>query len=259
MKEKPLKNSIKIHSKEKLVKNFDKSLIVYHAQDIFLKLLFLFSQKKYKKNKEFVKNLVQKTKNITKFLFINIYLRLKYPKYLGLPTRHLNTFIKFLNFNKILKKNKINCFLLGGTLLGAVRQESFAGRPTDVDIGIKNFDERKLKNCIKEIIKKGGEKIRYIYFKDKSKKIQITFNSILIDIAIIKRHRFGRKLIWVGDSKKKKYKLIKFDKSSLNKFDTVKLYGKSFSSPTKPENYLAKRYGKNWTIPDKKQYCWKKI
>ena len=213
--------------KEKLIKNFDKSLFMDLAQKIFLKLLLLFSQKNYKKNKEFFKHLVQKIKNIYKFLVINIYLRLKYPKYIGLPTRHLNTFIKFLNFNKILKRNKINCFLLGGTLLGAVRQESFAGRPTDVDIGIKDFDEKKLKNCINEIIEKGGEKIRYIYSKNKSRKIQIVFNSILIDIDIIKRHKFGKKLIWAGDTKKK--------------------------------NYKVKKFGKNWIIPDKKQYLWKKI
>ena len=63
--------------------------------------------------------------------------------------------------------------------------------------------------------------------------------------------------MWAGDPDSKK--LIKFSKTNLTKFNTVKLYGKEFLSPEKPMNYLTKKYGKNWRIPDKKQYFWKKI
>ena len=156
-----------------------------------------------------------------------------------------------------MKKKNIKFFLLGGTLLGAVRQESFAGRPTDVDVGIKDYDEKKLKNCIKQTVLKECSKVNFLKYEDKSKKIQITFKSLLIDIAIFKKRKIGNKLMWAGDSKNKK--LIKFSKTNLTKFNTVKLYGKEFLSPEKPMDYLTKKYGKNWRIPDKKQYFWKKI
>ena len=177
--------------------------------------------------------------------------------YYRLPLNHLNHFDKFTYFSKILKKNKINFFLLGGTLLGAIRQESFAGRPTDIDIGIKSNDEKKLKNSLYKITKKGGMRIKHITLKDKSRKYQIIFKSILMDISIIEKLKHKNKISWIGDSDDKK--TIKFSYKSLQKLISTKLYGKSFLSPSDPEVYLEKKYGNNWRVPDKKQFFWKKI
>ena len=55
--------------------------------------------------------------------------------------------------------------------------------------------------------------------------------------------------MWAGDSNSKK--LMKFTKTNLTKLKTVKLYGKEFLSPEKPIDYLIKKFGKNWSIPDK--------
>ena len=110
-----------------------------------------------------------------------------------------------------MKKKNISFSLLGETLLGAVRQESFAGRPTDIDIGIKEYDEKKLRNCIKQTELKKCDKIKILKYRDKSKKIQITFKSLLIDVAIFKKRKFGNKLMWAGDSNSKK--LMKFTKT----------------------------------------------
>ena len=121
-------------------------------------------------------------------------------------------------------------------MLGAIRQESFAGRPTDIDIGIKSDDEKKLKKSLKKIVKKGGKRIKYITLKDKTKKYQIIFKSVLIDISIIKKLKHKKKLCWVGDSDDKK--TIKFSYTSLQKLITAKLYGRPFLSPSNPEFYL---------------------
>ena len=126
-------------------------------------------------------------KKIFKNILLFIFLKIKYPIYYRIPLNHLNHFDKFKYFSKILKEEKINYFLLGGTLLGAIRQESFAGRPTDIDIGIKSDDEKKLKKSLKKIVKNGGKRIKYITLKDKTKKYQIIFKSVLIDISIIKK------------------------------------------------------------------------
>jgi len=243
--------------KQKTIKSHKKNFLHNFSQSLFLKFLLILSGKNYEKNKKYFKNSLEQIKNYYQFSFVNLYLRIKYLNYWSLPFQHLNYLDKFLFFDKIMKKKNISFFLLGGTLLGAVRQESFAGRPTDIDIGIKEYDEKKLRNCIKQTELKKCDKIKILKYRDKSKKIQITFKSLLIDVAIFKKRKFGNKLMWAGDSNSKK--LMKFTKTNLTKLKTVKLYGKEFLSPEKPIDYLLKKFGKNWSIPDKKQYFWKKI
>ena len=85
---------------------------------------------------------------------------------------------------EILKKQKIDFFLLGGTLLGAVRQESFAGRPADIDLGIKREDLQKFIDAFPLLIKSGVKNIK----EDKElNRIQILFPCVLMDIAIYEK------------------------------------------------------------------------
>ena len=49
-----------------------------------------------------------------------------------------------------------------------------------------------------------------------------------------------------------------FPASDLQNLITVKAYGKKFLSPANPELYLEQMFGKNWRIPNKKQFCWNK-
>ena len=130
---------------EKTLLDYKKNSIQAILQKLFLKILKTISSKYYERNKNFFRNFLNSIKKILKNIFLYIFLRVKYPIYYRLPLNHLNHFDKFKYFSKILIENKINFFLLGGTLLGAIRQESFAGRPTDIDIGIKSDYEKKLK------------------------------------------------------------------------------------------------------------------
>lgn len=242
---------------EKILLNYKKNIFQAILQKLFLKILKLISPKDFKRNKIFFRNFLNSFKRMLKNIILYIFLKIKYPTYYRLPLNHLNYFDKFRYFSKILTENKINFFLLGGTLLGSIRQESFAGRPTDIDIGIMSEDEKKLKKILNKIIKNGGMRIKLITLKDKTKKYQIIFKSVLMDIAIIQKLRYKHEIYWVGDSDEKK--TIKFSYSSLQKLISTKLYGRSFLSPSNPEIYLKQKYGSNWRIPDKKQFLWKKI
>jgi len=72
------------------------------------------------------------------YLFsISFCLRIKYPMYFRLPSTQIYALHILIKFLKIVEMKKINFFLVGGCLLGAVRQKSFAGRPSDIDLGIK--------------------------------------------------------------------------------------------------------------------------
>jgi phosphorylcholine metabolism protein LicD len=242
---------------EKTLLDYKKNSFQAILQKFFLKILKIISPKNYERNKNFFRNFLNSIKKILKNILLYIFLKIKYPMYYRLPLNHLNYFDKFRFFSKILKEDKIKFFLLGGTLLGAIRQESFAGRPTDIDIGIKSNDEKRLKKSLNKIVKKGGMRIKHITLKDKTRKYQIIFKSVLMDISIIKKLKHKNKLCWIGDSDDKK--TIKFSYTSLQKLISIKLYGRSYLSPSNPESYLKQKYGSNWRIPDKKQFLWKKI
>ena len=65
-----------------------------------------------------------------------------------------------------------------------------------------------------------------------------------------------------ADKKTKNNSLKKiniFHKKDLEHLFQVKLYGKSFLAPSNPESYLKQKYGKNWKIPNRKQFYWRKI
>ncbi len=114
-----------------------------------------------------------------------IYLRFKYPLYFRLPAMQIYALHTVLKFFKILKPLKINFFLVGGCLLGAVRQESFAGRPTDIDLGIKEEHLPKLLNAIPLLIKNGTTFIRSHQPLEKTERVQIFFSHMFLQNILL--------------------------------------------------------------------------
>ena len=56
---------------------------------------------------------------------------------LGVPYRQVTTFFVLKKFLKLCDKNSITVWAVYGTLLGAYRSQSFAGRPSDIDFIIQ--------------------------------------------------------------------------------------------------------------------------
>ena len=137
-----------------------KSLPRELLQKIFSKLLLKLFPKKFLPYKDKIRSIMNKIRNYLFFISKNIYLRLKYPYYFILPTQHIHSLDTLLKFLEILKPKKIDFFLLYGSLLGAVRQESFAGRPKDIDLGIKEDQLPKLLESIPLLIRSGARFIR---------------------------------------------------------------------------------------------------
>ena len=77
----------------------------------------------------------------------NLPLRLKYYKLIRInkfvPLKHLTAIDIIQKLSKIYEPYGVKFFLRGGLLLGAVRQESFAGGPGDIDLGLidTHFDK----------------------------------------------------------------------------------------------------------------------
>ena len=80
-----------------------------------------------------------------RFVIKCLIIKIQYPLYWRLPLKHVYGLKLLINFTKICEEKKIISFLTSGCLLGAVRQKSFAGRPTDIDVGIIDAKKKKFK------------------------------------------------------------------------------------------------------------------
>ena len=121
------------------------------------------------------------------FSAVIIYLRFKYPFYFNLPNRHIFLLDALIKFLKVLESQKIDLFLTGGSLLGAMRHESFAD-VRDIDLGIKEDQFPKLFNAIPLLIKSGAVSIRRTSH-NKSEILQVFLPFVLVDIAVYKKKK----------------------------------------------------------------------
>ena len=273
--------NIKANFTEKKTRNFKaenlyvqpKGFLRGLIQKLFLKLLSKLFPKKFLSYKNKIRLIMNRGGFYLRFYLTIIYLRLCYPRYFSVPSRHLYAIGIAIKFLKILKPQKIDFFLIGGSLLGAIRQEAFAGRPSDIDFGIKEEHLQKLLDASPLLIKNG---VRAIREYNKNNFIQFLFSCTLVDVVIFKKKIVEKDEMWVGKEDVKwvggETKWLKITKKSIDQkfigqtfpiedlehLITVKAYGKKFLSPANPEIYLEKVFGINWKIPDRKQFVWKK-
>jgi hypothetical protein len=227
------------------------------VKKIFLKILVKIFPKKNLIYRNHIRLLIEKINFNILFIFTAIYLRFRYPLFYRLPTRQILAFHEVNKFLLLIKSKNINLFLLEGCLLGAVRQGCFAGRPKDIDLGIKESELQSLLDATPLLIKAGAKSIKKEQANNIIEKIHITFPLFLIDIAIYRKKIINNQEVWYGEPENKtdaNYDGVAFPQNDLDHLITVKAYGKVFLSPSNPKLYLEKIYGKNWKIPDKKQF-----
>ena len=253
-----MKNHSKDSSKEyKLLHLEKKSWLQRLAKKLVLKILSKLSPNKSLSYKN--KIIAIRVKIIQEFLPMikGFFLKFKYPAYFRLPLKHIRSIHALLKFLKILEEKKIDFFLVDGSLLGAMRQESFAGRPKDVDLGIKENQIPKLLDAIPLLVNHGSSYIK-ARPADKAQKLQIILEGVLIDVEFFRKQNVEGAEMWVGQTYDKSVVTNTFSIEDLENLAPVKVYGKTFMSPSNPEKYLEKRFGKNWRVPDKEQFLWNK-
>ena len=258
----------KFGGKELISEN--KGFLRKYLQKFFLILLSKIAPNKYLSYKNQIRIIMNHGAFQIRFYLAVFFLRFKYPLLFKLPSRHLYAYNLATIILKIAKKFKIDLFLTEGCLLGAIRQNSFAGRPIDLDFGIKYSQFEKLEQCI-PIFKKNGARVVRIRCGQggKPEKLQILFSNMLIDIDIFFRKTVGKKEKWVQEFKKDldqtenayddEFEGISFPIKDLESLEKTKVYGKEFLIPQNPEVYLEKVYGKSWKKPSKKQFMWTRV
>ena len=236
-----------------------KSLLRAFVQQLFLTILSKLFPKKFLSYKKKIRDFMNRFAAHSHMFLMGFYLRLRHPLYFTMPSSQIYALHLCLKLLKILKPQNINLFLVGGCLLGAVRQESFAGRPSDLDLGIKEDQFPKLLDAIPLLKKNGAKFIRTRPYYN-TERLQILFPCMLVDIGIYRKKIIEGKEMWGNfggemenqhfpqnkDLKKKRFVI------SLDYLIPIKAYGKEFLAPCNPEIYLERKYGKNWKIPDKK-------
>lgn len=156
-------------------------------------------------------------------------------------------------FKKIMDKHSIPFFIVYGTLLGSVREQSIIPYDDDIDLGMmkNDFDEKLNSIKVKNELRKKNLEIIIKENLPKIKKIKST-DSIFLDIFIFIEDNDKIKIendiisSWNPPSFFYKKELFPLEnKYILNK---IKLDG-----PSNYENYLIRQYGSNWRTPIKRE------
>ena len=239
-----------------------KSLLRAFVQQLFLTILSKLFPKKFLSYKKKIRRFMNIFAARSYLFLMGFCLRFRHPRYFIMPSSQIYGLHIFLKFLKILKPQNIDFFLVGGCLLGAVRQESFAGRPTDIDLGIKEEKLSNLLDAIPLLIKNGAILVRKRPYH-KVERLQIFFPWMLVDVGIYRKKIVEGKEMWGnlgGETENQHFFHLKRERFSisLDYLKPINVYGKKFLSPPNPEIYLEKKYGKNWRKPDRKQFYWNK-
>lgn len=199
--------------------------------------------------------------------FLSLPLIFKYRKD-QVPFRQLLMLDTAIRFSRLLDKYEIDYVLILGSLLGAVRQQAFAGRPIDFDIAVKKRDRQKLLNLTPIFKDEGISVIQCQGRRDKAKFKILAFPNLLrfqrrwakIDIQIYVEHGEGWRrdrwdLAWDLANARTTFDIIYPSKEE--EF-SAKIFSYKFRIPVNYEQHLVHIYGEQWKIPDSVQYAWRK-
>ena len=221
-----------------------------------------------------IKGIWKKTKaNVYEFVavtFLTLKVARKYFK-LKVPFRQVLMLDTALKVTRELEKNGIEYCLIGGTLLGAIRQKAFAGRPSDFDIAIKEKDWQRVLSLQSGFFHLGLKTKNHTSVRlDKTKYGGIVhiWPKILrpktrwgmIDIHVHSqvgnfwRFKYSDPVL---DEVPKFQVLIDFPVSKRDSFGEI--FGYRFPIPINSQEYLLGAFGENWETEVKYKEYYKKL
>jgi len=180
----------------------------------------------------------------------------------GVPFRQMLMLDTALKFTRLLDQYCIDYVLLTGSLLGAVRQGAFAGRPRDFDLAIRKRDRQKLLTLIPEFKSQGLCVYECTGRRDSANGFIVAFPNLLhfqdkwaeIDIHTYTLFENGwRWDRWDVDVPKISF-VIDFPERGDEKY--AEIFSHKFKIPANSDDYLVAVFGKDWRIPDSRQFAW---
>ena len=180
------------------------------------------------------------------------------------PFRQVLMLDTALKFTRLLDHYNIDYVLLTGSLLGAVRQRAFAGRPRDFDIAIRKRDRQKLLDLIPSFKSQGLCVYECTGRRDSANGFIVAFPSVLcfqdrwaeIDIHTYVECDGGK---WRWDRWDHDIPKITFeiDFPNAGSENYAEIFSNKFKIPGNWEDYLVAVFGEDWRTPDSKQFSWR--
>lgn len=164
--------------------------------------------------------------------------------------RHAPILNNLLEVQAELRSLQIEIILINGTLLGAVRQRAFAGRPKDVDLIVSSDGFDRLLRNIPSIAERLGYPVR---LHADQNRVHL-FPRFGTEITIISPFFVdGLYPLGADDVPMICGKLSETDLGD-SQTGVANLYGYEFSIPRGAEEFLVKMYGEDWRVPKGKQW-----
>ena len=159
---------------------------------------------------------------------------------------------ELFKFKKILDEHGVRFFLIGGLLLGAVREQKILMHDKDLDMGI--LEETKLED-VKELLEKHGYQCqiarpdipdgKFMWVKKRIKNQDLVFEIVQYhikeDIAYINKD--------MGKSFKKSWRKghMEYPARYFEDLKEIEFYGETFLTPNTAKEFLATDYG-DWEV-----------
>jgi len=170
----------------------------------------------------------------------------------GIPLKQVSALDNLLTFTKFLQQNQITYFLTGGTLLGSVRQDAFAGRPGDIDLGIFEEDEQKLLHLVGNL-KKIGFIRDEMYVSHPDKIVFTKWRSPHVDVMVYRPVSRGQSSSLMQYQHVNALGQVFVCPINLSVSRLGKIFDFQFPIPHNAEEVIENQYGSTWRTPDAPQ------
>ena len=189
-------------------------------------------------------------------------------RHIRVPFRQMLILDTALKVTKQLKNANIEYVILGGTLLGALRQGAFAGRPGDFDIGIKETDVSKVLLLENELARLQLRLLNWGLLnpakrnghgsivalptgleKVMPKRCQVQIMIYEFQDGTWRFQRWSRDLDHLDPARNA---TVQFP--APGSMSELSIFGYNFPIPENTEEYLSICYGADWRTPNVKQF-----
>jgi phosphorylcholine metabolism protein LicD len=199
------------------------------------------------------------------YLLVRMFFRIRFVAR-GIPKHQVLIFFVLKKYVNFCNENSIQYFVFDGTLLGAIRDGKFAGRPSDLDFIVYYEDFKKIESLIKlhptgllRIVRVVPilKKLVVVHFgklQSKTNRSYIPISFLSKEITSIEQ-AFAKKVVSGGQlclqvgSTTPDFDFHFFPIEDFADFEKAFIFGLEVNVPKNPRKYLELKYGTDWMTP----------
>ena len=198
------------------------------------------------------------------YLVFRFFLRVRY---FGqrIPRHQVASYFVLCRYLSLCRRHNIDTWAFDGTLLGAVRNSKFAGRPGDLDFIVNEDDAERLNSLITDFLFAKRSFIRWFpLFKQTFaiefhvsqsgtriyRKIFVLGQMLqMLELTVAKLELRDNSNLLIFDSSLVGVDEHRFDATDFSDYCDANIYGVQVRTPKNPVKYLEALYGADWMTP----------